>query len=404
MVPDSKEHGDLMENRILRRIAYGAAAFAVLLVIAFAVVFQDGIVRFFATPRAPFQTVAPPPPPDYAARASWLSWPADGAARPADVFYVHSTAYYRRKFWNAPIDDADADKIRREIAAPNEAGPFTAIAAVYAPRYREATLYSQFTHKYDGLAARELAYGDVRRAFDQFLAARAEERPIILAGYGQGGLHVLGLLQDYFQGAINPLRRHLVAAYVIEASTPAEYLSSLSPPIPVCGEAQTVRCVVSYVAFEPRFDEEMERIRARSLIWSESGELVSMKSDALVCVNPLSWTPAGPYAPAEKNVGAASATGIAQGPPPPIAKAVGAACKDGVLVVDNPARRFLRRGDWFGAKWKAQPFNLFYYDLARNAEARLKALRHILKVEPVPLEPIGETLDVEKSPVNKVPD
>lgn len=374
------------------------------MLVAFALVFQDGIVRFFSTPRAPFQTVTPPPAPDYADASAWLLRPEASEMRAADVFYVHSTSYYRHKRWNAPIAHEDADRVRRMVAAPNEAGPFAATGAVYAPRYREATLYSLFTHKYDGLAARELAYQDVRRAFEAFLAGRDARRPLFIVGYGQGGLHALGLLGDYFQGDFNPLRRRLVAAYVIGASTPAAYLEGLRPALPVCTGEEDVRCVVSYVDFEKRFDEEMARIRNRSLVWARPGELESIRSDRLVCVNPLSWRSGDGYQPAERNIGAASATGIARGAQPaPIAKAVGAGCDRGILVVDTPKRPFLRRGDWFGAKWKAQPFNLFYFDLATNAEKRLGALQHRLKAEPEMLAPIGETIDLEESPINKAP-
>ena len=372
--------------------------------IAFAAVFQDGIVRFFAAPRTPFQAMTPPPRPEYAARGAWLVWPDQPEKHAADVFYVHSTSYYRRRGWNAPINDEEADRVRRTVAAPNEAGPFGAVGAIFAPRYREATLFSLFTHKYDGLAARELAYSDVRRAFEAFLADRDPERPVILVGYGQGGLHVLGLLNDFFQGEINPLRRRLAVAYVIGAPTPAAYLAGMEPELPACANAEAVRCVVSYVDLERRFDEEMERIRARALVFEESGRLSSVKPADIVCVNPLSWRMDEAYVEAQASLGAASATGIGYGKePPPIPRAVGARCDRGILVVDDPSRRILRRGDWFGDKWKVQPFNLFYYDLAANAQARLSALREKLKREPEPLEPIGETIDLGASPVNKVP-
>lgn len=387
-----------------RRVGLAAMGLGAIISIAFAVVFQDSIVRFFATPRAPFQTVEAPPPPDYALATSWLSRPAGQAEKAAEAFYVHSTTFYRRKLWNAPIDDPAATGLRRTVTFPNEAGPFSSIASIHAPLYREATLYSLFTHKYDGLAARRLAYGDVRRAFEAYLADRDPEAPVILVGYGQGGLYVLGLLKDFFQGEINPLRRKLVAAYVIGAPVPEGYLAALNPALPVCDAADAVRCIVAYVDFEKRFDEEMERARSRSLTWTPDGGLASVKGDRLVCVNPLSWRKDGSYQPPALNLGAASATGIANGAPPPaIPKAVGARCEGGILVVDTPKRRFLRRGDWFGAKWKALPFNLFYYDLAQNAATRLMALQALLKVEPELLEPIAETVDVGDSPVNKVP-
>jgi hypothetical protein len=394
-----------MARKYWRLVGYCAFGLMVLLVVTLAAVFQDGIARFFATPRAPFQTVEPPAAPDYESPAAWLLRPTGrgSADKPADVFYVHSTTYYRRRLWNAPIDDEEADKTRRMVAAPNEAGPFADAGEIYAPRYREATLYSLFTHKYDGLAARELAYSDVKRGFQSFLKSRDPARPLFLVGYGQGGLYALGLLHDFFQGEANPLRRRLVAAYLIGSPTPVRSLDALRPPVPPCPGPLSVRCVISYVDLEPRFDEEMERVRRRSLDWDARGRLVSWPAAPLVCINPLSWRIDGGYQGRERHAGAASATGVLQGPPARIAKAVGARCENGVLIVDTPERRFLRRGDWFGAKWKAQPYNLFYYDLSADAHRRLGRLTEVLKTEPEPLPPIEHAVEVEKSPINKIP-
>lgn len=89
--------------------------------------------------------------------------------------------------------------------------------------------------------------------------------------------------------------------------------------------------------------------------------------------------------------------------PPPVTETVGAQCVDGILVVDTPAQDFLRRGDWFGAKWKAQPFNLFYHDLAKNAEERVQALTKQLFEEAQILDPIEGSIEIGESPVKKVP-
>lgn len=371
---------------------------------AAAVVLQDSIFRFLMSPQTPFQITAPPPPPEYGARGAWLLW-AEAPSKSIDVFYVHSTTYYRRRRWNAPINHDDADAIRRLIAAPNEAGPFLQVGDVYGPRYREATVYSLFTHKYDGLAAQELAYEDVRRAFEVFLAARDPEKPLMLVGYGQGGLHVLGLLNQYFQGEVNALRHRLAAAYVIGFPTPAPYLGQLHPAFPVCEMASSVRCLVSYVDYEARFDEEMTRARRRTLVWDQSGHLQSAPGDALVCVNPLSWTPDGDYQDPSQHKGAASATGVGFGAlPPKISRATGARCDRGMLVVDRPRQTYLRRSAWYGAKWKAQPYNLFYFDLEENAALRAATLAERLKTDPEILAPIAAAVDVGDSPVNKVPD
>ncbi|HOP19940.1 MAG TPA: DUF3089 domain-containing protein, partial [Amphiplicatus sp.] len=137
----------------------------------------------------------------------------------ADVFYVHSTTYYSGKSWNAPIGDAASDLVLKQTAAPNQAGPFLGIGPIFGPRYRQATLYAFFTNKFDGEAARRFAYDDVRAAFKAFLATTDGKRPLILAGYGQGGLHVQGLLQEFFQKD-EALRNRLAAAYIINQATP----------------------------------------------------------------------------------------------------------------------------------------------------------------------------------------
>ncbi|MDZ7627453.1 MAG: DUF3089 domain-containing protein [Parvularculaceae bacterium] len=393
-----------MTKRKLPPAGLVAAGLLALVVLASVIAFQDSIFRFVMSPRTPFQITTPPTAPEYGARGAWLLWP-EAPSKDVDVFYVHSTTYYRRRRWNAPINHDDADRIRRMIAAPNEAGPFVEVADIYGPRYREATVFSLFTHKYDGLAARKLAYDDVKRAFETFLDARDPEKPLMLVGYGQGGLHVLGLLNEYFQGRENPLRHRLAAAYVVGFPTPQEFLTLLDPAIPVCKSAEDVRCIVSYVDFEPRFDEEMARARRRSLIWEDTGELASAPGGDLICVNPLTWTQTTDYQPADKHVGAASATGVGFGArPPKIARAVGTKCDRGILVVDKPRQTYLRRSAWYGAKWKAQPFNLFYFDLEANAAARAAELIQRLKTDPEALAPIGDTVDLGVSPINKVRD
>lgn len=379
-----------------------ASAAVALIGVSAVIAFQDNLSRFLSNPRQPFQITIPPSPPDYAEAAAWALRPVGDTAHEADVFYIHSTTYYKRRRWNAPADDQEAVAELTMVAAPNEAGPFLGVGDIHAPRYREATLYSQFTQQYDGVAARRLAYGDVRRAFEAFLATRDERRPLFIVAYGQGGLYALGLLRDFFQGPDNLLRRRLVAAYVIGYPTPAGFLDGLG--IPVCAEAPDVRCVVAYADYEKRFDEEMARLRTRMLTWSDEGELTASRGMPFVCVNPLSWTPSTDYEEPDGHVGAASATGIAFGREPPArTMLVGARCEDGILVVDTPRPSFLRRGAWFGAKWRAQPFNLFYYDLADNAAARLAALQATLAVEPDRLAPIEQAVDLGVSPIRKPP-
>lgn len=369
--------------------------------------FQDNLSQFLMKPRAPIQIAPRPAPPDYGDPANWLSWPVDDPPRTADIFYVHSTTYYSGEFWNAPLDDLNAARALEQVAAPNEAGPFRQVGRVFAPRYRQATKAAHFTHKYDGVAARALAFEDVSSAFEAFLAARAPDRPFILVGYGQGGVHVMGLINRHLKDETDDkadLRRRLAAAYVIDAPAPRGLFEGLPTPLPICEEKRAFRCVVAYNHYTPAFRKEAAEDRSRAISWSSDGAPVSLNSPSLVCVNPISWRADGTLASPDDHVGAASATGIGDdASPPAVSRAIGAQCVEGVLMADAPPQSYLKRARWFGAKWRAQPFNLFYHDLAENAALRAAALSVKLREEAQVLKPIEETVDISVSPIKKVP-
>ncbi|MEM6414083.1 MAG: DUF3089 domain-containing protein [Pseudomonadota bacterium] len=453
----------------IKRFAILTTGISILVTMVITVIFQDNIVRFFLKPKTPFQISTPPRAPDYKDRASWIlrptkpviaeNAPDDTTTKPstttipptlrdqsvtgakstsgstlsdhddkvegisaelrqqktnlkssAEIFYVHSTTYYSAENWNAPINDETAKTETDVIAAPNEIGPFLSVGRVFAPRYRQATISAQFSHKYDAMAARATAYVDVANAFREFLIQSDSKKPLFLVGYGQGALLAMGLLKEFFEGDDNGLRRRLAAAYLIGASVPKSYLNEMSPPIPVCADPRAVRCVISYTDYEAHFKREINRIRARSIVWSNDLIQESVGREPLVCVNPLDWhLDSGPLK-ADRHHGAASATGLSfnesQTMPnaPIMSREIGAACVDGVLITDRPKQSFMRRKSWFGGKWRARPYNLFYQDLADNAALRRAALTIIMEDEARYLKPIETKIDIGAAPINKVPE
>lgn len=353
------------------RLAIIAGVFGAIGVISLiSFIFQDNITRFQLNPRVPYQTYEPPPPPSYNARGAWAIWPDDPFAGDADVFYIHSTTYASNDHWNAPLTDPNANLILRRVAAPNEAGPFYPIGAVYAPRFRQATLFARFTHKFDGLAARRLAYTDIEAAFDEFLRMRASARPFIIVGYSEGALYGMGLIQRRVDK--DPaLRRQFIAAYLIGGAIPQKAFSENPSAVQPCDSAEDTACVVAFVDLEPGFDEEKRRVRRRSLMWADNGQLTPVTNEPHLCVNPLDWTRSENLQSADNHIGAASATGLRlDETPPPIPNIIEAQCEYGVLAVSRPPQVFLRRQKWFGGKWKTQDFNLFYHDLRADALRR----------------------------------
>jgi len=378
-------------------VVIGLAAFAL----------QENLVLFFLNPKTPYETYAPPPAPDYVLDENWAMLPTtlqNDDEENAAVFYIHSTTYASRQEWNAPVDNAEAGNLTLKTALPNEAGPFAGVGDIYAPYYRQATLYAFFTFKHQGRESRKLAYEDVARAFENFLTRVEPEQPIFIVGYGQGGLHAQRLLMDYFQDD-EGLRRRLAAAYLIDQATPLDLFNYALANTSACEGPEDVRCVVSWTAYSTRLEKEMWRTRNRELGWDSNGDLQAPEDRELLCTNPLSWRPGDGEVSRERHLGAASATGMPFGEQPVLVeKAVSATCRDGIVVVPMPSTGWLKHPRWFGRQWAPLNFNLFYEDIRQNAFDRLAALQEIRAQEATMAPPMMAPVDLEVSPINKVPD
>ena len=186
--------------------------------------FQDQLMRAAFVPSAPFTPLPATGAPDYSKAAAWLSrpdladdpsrWTAPGfpmAANPqVAVFYIPPTTYLSRRQWNAPIDDPEANG-RLRLFASSQASAFNGIGAIWAPRYRQASIGAFLVAGANPQAALEFAYADVLRAWDAFIAQIPKNRPILIAGHSQGSLHLVHLLRDRVAG--QPVAKRIVAAY-----------------------------------------------------------------------------------------------------------------------------------------------------------------------------------------------
>ncbi|WP_306249529.1 DUF3089 domain-containing protein [Parvularcula sp. IMCC14364] len=386
------------------RLLIGSAVFCVSLVLALAVwVFQDNIAKFVMNPRVPYEIYTPPEAPDYTQQENWLTWPDPDSEKLVDVFYVPGTAYASSDHWNAPLDNRETRSTLQQVLLPNEAGPFAQTSNIYAPYYRQATLFSFFTQKHQGRAARKTAYADIKKAFEYFLAQSDPARPLILAGYDQGGLHVQGLLIDFFQND-EDLHRRLVAAYIIDQSTPLDLFNyTLTETLP-CKYPTDVRCVVSWNALEARHKDEIWRKSNRLLVWNSNGTLESVEKRPLLCTNPLDWRLTADVVEKDKHRGAASAGGIGFGEQPAIIEnAVSVQCLEGVAIVTQPRQSWLQRPHGFGKQWQSLDYNLFFEDIRVNAEERVIALASLLEQENRIAPPIIDTVEIGEAPIKKIP-
>jgi Protein of unknown function (DUF3089) len=353
-----------------------AAAFAFLAVIA-VFGFRDDILRASIDPKAPFQTYRPPPAADYGQRPAWALVPSEPAKPsasdpPADVFFVHPTTYDNSAQWNAPLTDERSQHELATVMLPNYAGPFARVGRVFAPQYREATLFSLMTFRDDAQDARRLAYADVRRAFQTFVDRYNQGRPIVLVGVQEGGLIAARLLSE---AAKDPgLRRRLVAAYLIDTAVPAEGFG-VHTTFPACSERGETGCVVAWAQVVGGGPRAVMRRMERAVYWDPDGDLRPTKSEAKLCVNPVLGARTDAPAPQRLNLGAANATGLEWGARPAfLSRQVAAQCVDGVLEVSEPASGALKPSGSWAARKKAPGYNLFYADLEADAQARVRAM------------------------------
>lgn len=357
-----------------KRAVVAAAVVIVAVLGAAAFIWRDDILRTGLDPKEPFQTYDPPPAPDYALRDAWALLPATpdapAATEPAaDVFFVSPTTYDGGDHWNAPAGDAAADRLFREVMAPNYAGPFVRVGRIFAPRYRQASLYSLLTLREDAKEARRFAYADVAAAFRIYLERYNNGRPFMIVGVEQGGTLASRLLAETVADDLS-LRERFVGAYLIETVVPAD-----APPIPPCAQRNEAGCLAAWASAYERDPERAQAILDRSLIWS-GGQLDNLHGRAPVCFNPLLGATTDTPAPARLSLGAANASGLEWGARPAfLTRQVSARCEKGILRVSRPRSNSLKpTGSWADRR-KAAPYNLFYADLEADAKARLAALK-----------------------------
>ena len=343
-----------------------------------AIRWRHDILQAMLDPKTPFQVYRPPREPDYARRPCWALLPANPSqAAPgdpaADVFFIHPTSFDGGRDWNGPLGDDASNRYLQRVALPNYAGPFLRVGRLFAPRYRQASVYTELTLRDDAREARAFAYGDVRRAFDLFLQRYNQGRPIVLVGVEQGGTLAQRLLREEL--AEHPeLKARLAAVYLIDTVALRDDYGPASPA-PACAARGQPRCVVGWTQSYDTDVKDIDSTYHRSVVWDDRGHLVDLAGRPILCVNPLLGAASEAKAAARTNLGAANATDMEWGLRPAfLSRQVSAQCVNGVLRVSQPGSPSLKvTGGWLD-RLKEPGFNLFYADLEADALARLAAL------------------------------
>ncbi|HEY6662861.1 MAG TPA: DUF3089 domain-containing protein [Sphingomicrobium sp.] len=363
-----------------RRFLFVVFVFTLLVVGAAFALFQWGgdVLLKQATPKGHFVAAAAGGGPDYSEPGNWVArpgladdpsrWqPDDAGESPAGTanaatFYIHPTTYLLTDRWNAPLDASGETAERRRLFVKSQASAFSGSSDVWAPKYRQAAYGAFLLESDDARKALDLAYSDVRAAFDSFLAAQPKDRPIILAGHSQGALHLYRLLVDRHE----QLKGRLVAAYVVgwPISTSAD-LPSMG--FPACKSREQTGCILSWMSFGDPPDADLILDNWRK---TKGPTGLPRRAEDVLCVNPLTGTENGASAP-PANLGTLvptadfSSARLASGQ-------VGAECRNGLLIVSGsipPLGPFVLPGN----NYHVYDYALFWGSIRADAAARLAA-------------------------------
>jgi len=196
------------------------------------------------------------------------------SSQPVDVFFLYPTSYLDQAKpygWSASLKDVRTNIYTDYTSILNQASVFNEVGRIYSPRYRQAHIQAYYpitpADTLNAVAAFELAYEDIKKAFDYYLANYNQDRPIIIASHSQGSTHAIRLLKEYFDN--KPLAKKLVAAYVVGmAIDPATYVQ-----LKACDEPKATGCICAWRTYQEGYNPPF----------------VEKETFKSIVTNPISW-------------------------------------------------------------------------------------------------------------------
>ena len=373
--------------KILKWILGGVVALVLLFVALLYATGNSALLTFgwgflFGGPPLPFDEREAVAAPDYADQRNWAALPetagpedmtpagVDNAVvqgrAPADVFFIHPTGYLQSSTWTFSLDPNTATEENTQWMMANQASAYNGCCNVYAPRYRQASIFAYF--KGDDVREQVLgfAYRDVARAFDYFLAHHSNGRPFVIASHSQGTHHGARLLKEKIDGT--PLSQRLVAAYIIGGGISNSHFDDMRD-IRVCGGPTELHCAVHWDTYsEVAINEDMAGLAGN------------------VCVNPLTWLRDGGLADRSLHEGAVPGsgefqialsgddvpTGVVFDPlVEPLRNLLEAQCRNGVLFITDQTDSPLASSSFGGGNYHGLDYPAFHMDIRHNAAARV---------------------------------
>lgn len=262
----------------------------------------------------------------------------------ADVFFIHPTTYTQKDFieWNADINDEKLNLNTDNSTILYQASVFNKRCRIFAPRYRQAHINAFYTNQDSAQIYFDLAYNDIKNAFEYYLEHFNNGRPIIIASHSQGTKHAGRLLKAFFEN--KPLHKKLICAYIIGMPIPENYFSA----IPVCKDSSETGCFVGWRTYRKGY----------------TPEIIKREKFKCVVVNPLNWKINDEDVSIKKNKG-----GVLKNFNKIVPKVVNAKISDNILWSCKPnvfGKMFFTAKDFH-----IGDINLFYMNIRENVDVRI---------------------------------
>jgi len=326
---------------------------------------------------------------DYSKNSSWAALPLiideadmipegesgiDQNNSPVDVFFVHPTGYLKGDYWTDPLEEKSATMENTQWMMANQASAYNGCCSVYAPHYRQASIYSYFGSDELRAEVHNFVYQDVKKSFEYFIDNFSNGRPFIIASHSQGTHHSIRLLAEEIDSS--DLYPRMVGAYIIGGMISKDWMSSMEN-IGVCESAEQLGCLVHWDTMN------VAQINKDMPLYSNN-----------ICVNPISWKNEGSLSELQDAKGAVPVSGEFvlefsgdDGPTDqiftpleaPLKKYVQAQCKEGALFASDQTGTRFQTFSGSGGNYHGLDYALFYMDIRENA--KLKVLTHLNSLE-----------------------
>ncbi len=292
------------------------------------------------------------PPPDYSNIDYWMAHPekidlSDSSFTgelvnqfDIPVFFVSPTVYFPKKkeSWNLNPSIAE-EKSLFETPLIFQSTAFNVAGFVFSPAYRQSA-YQVYNIPPNPITTRsyDIAYSDVRNAFNYFIHQIGPQTPFILASHSQGTDHLIRLFQEDFPKA---LYGQLVAAYLIGMP-----VNDCEMPLPICEEPTSTGCYTSWRTFHT------------------TAKVFNKYPVACIGVtNPISWNTTAVLADISLNTNV-----MYNENKPPLQALVSAQIKNGVVITKRPklpGSMFIRTKNYHRGD-----INLYYGNIQSNLKVR----------------------------------